>query len=619
MNDRVLKKLVVLPIGALLCDSAVANLTVVEENFQAQTLNAAPRNIAGTIGNWIPNQYVNGRDPYFDPNHPSPDQDWQPNVTIRGLNNKAGFFINNITSAYPNPQWLDLDGFLKFSRPATTGDIIYASFNFYHDSGIPVIGLTNNIQGMANATATHPGPNYSLINGGNAAADEGVITGTGSGVSPANIIPEIASPLVLNTGFNSRFFETFNSSNGAVALNPDTGVPFSQRQTLELQYTVGNSTYDFIKANGVDVRVQGTNALVPFMRPGSVIDGIFFSDTGKKGTSYSYDNIHVDLTTPIPEWITDASTDWNSNINWSGNLPNAVNAEARFLGGITTSRTIYTNSAVTLGKMLFNNVNTYALTGGGSLTLSVTAGSASISVLAGRQQINLPLTFASNTVVNVSPGAALLIDDPVTINSGRTVTKIGDVVSSARWTLQANATLSNAADSLTIFGAPILGSGAKIDLTTGSMVVDYRGLANPLATILAQLQSGYAGGSWTGSGIVTSAAIPGRSTLGYRDDAVAKSILIKFAAFGDANLDGFVTSGDFVALASNFNTNGQSWADGDFNFDGYVNAMDFNVLATNFGQPLLSAPPLLNSVVPEPAMALLALTGSLLLRRRGSR
>lgn len=616
MNDSMKKYAVALPVGALLCNSAIAKLTVVDENFQAQTVNAAPRNLAGTVGTWIPNQYVNGRDPYFDPNYVTPDQNWQANV-IAMDNNKVGFLNNTVRGPYPNPQWFDLDGFLKFTRPATTGVVVHASFDFYHSNGIPAIGFTNDIQSMADATATHSGPNYSLASGGDIADDEGVLTGAGGGAA-ANVIPQIASVLVLNPGYNSRFFETLNSSNTAIALNPDTNGLAGSLQTMELQYTVGNSTYDFVKLNGVEVRVQGSNALVPITHPGGLVDGIFFSDTGKKGTQYSYDNVHVDITTPIPEWITDGSADWNTDSNWSGVLPNAVGAEARFLGAITTNRTIYTNSAVTVGKMLFNNVNTYSLTGGGSLTLQVVTGAASIAVQAGRQQINLPLTFASNAVINVSPGATLAIDDPVTIKSGKTVTKTGNLVSSARWTLETNAALINSADSLTIFGAPIIGSGAKVDLTTNSLVVDYRGIPDPIATILSQLQSGYASGAWTGSGVVTSSAIPGRSTLGYRDNTASQSILVKFAQFGDANLDGFVTSSDFVAMASNFNQSGQIWISGDFNLDGLVNAMDFNALAISYGQPLLGAQAF-GSVVPEPASVLAGLMIGLMLRRRAAR
>jgi hypothetical protein len=66
----------------------------------------------------------------------------------------------------------------------------------------------------------------------------------------------------------------------------------------------------------------------------------------------------------------------------------------------------------------------------------------------------------------------------------------------------------------------------------------------------------------------------------------------------DANNDGVVDSGDFVALSRHFNTVTPiaapalpgdyspvtfAWQTGDFNRDGRVNALDFNELAVNFG------------------------------------
>ena len=76
-------------------------------------------------------------------------------------------------------------------------------------------------------------------------------------------------------------------------------------------------------------------------------------------------------------------------------------------------------------------------------------------------------------------------------------------------------------------------------------------------------------------------------------------ILVRYTYAGDANLDGVVNSGDFNAVASNFNATGKFWTDGDSNYDGVVNSLDFNAVATNFGQTLSSPP--LGSVVPEPA------------------
>ena len=98
---------------------------------------------------------------------------------------------------------------------------------------------------------------------------------------------------------------------------------------------------------------------------------------------------------------------------------------------------------------------------------------------------------------------------------------------------------------------------------------------------------------------------------------------------GDANLDGTVNALDFNAIATSFGaTSGKLWINGDSTYDGAVNTADFVAMSQNFGATLpganlsaLAAPPLLGTLVPEPASGLLALgfAATLLPRRRSSR
>jgi hypothetical protein len=102
-------------------------------------------------------------------------------------------------------------------------------------------------------------------------------------------------------------------------------------------------------------------------------------------------------------------------------------------------------------------------------------------------------------------------------------------------------------------------------------------------------------------------------------------VLVRFTRYGDANLDGTVTTNpDFNRLAANFGLSGKLWTDGDFNYDGSVGQTDFNLLAANFG---LSAGPdgptpqdwaTLAAAIPEPSLMVLvplALLGILVLKR----
>jgi hypothetical protein len=339
-----------------------------------------------------------------------------------------------------------------------------------------------------------------------------------------------------------------------------------------------------------------------------------------------YDAISaVVIPAPLPpHWMHDLSGDWNVSSNWfSGTIPNGTDAAAELTSAISAPRTVFTDTAITLGSLKFDNTNSYQVTGQGSLTMQVSSGAASINVNSGSQKINLPLTFASNTNVNVTSGATLTIANPATINANKTVTTNGNVLIQAPLTVQSGASLVVGSGAMSVFGAPALATTAKVDVKNNSMNVDYRGQSDPSSTILSQLKTGFASGAWNGNGIDTSSSTSGQTALGWKDNPSTQSILVKFVRNADSNLDGTVDSSDFAALAMNYGKSGQVWVNGDFNYDGTVNALDFNALANNYGQSLASAPIAesgLGSVVPEPnTFAVLAAGTSVLIslgRRR---
>jgi hypothetical protein len=181
------------------------------------------------------------------------------------------------------------------------------------------------------------------------------------------------------------------------------------------------------------------------------------------------------------------------------------------------------------------------------------------------------------------------------------------------------------------------------DLADGALVVDYNA-DSPRAAMRRYLKSGYASGSWNGTGLSSSAAQAhsgGTTALGYAEanDILGASggafqgvlvdgsaVLVRFTQSGDANLDGLVNLQDFNRLASNFGGSGKGWSQADFNYDGLVNLNDFNRLASNFGLSASSSDgptaedwAALAAVVPEPTAALLfgvAASATLLRQRR---
>ena len=343
--------------------------------------------------------------------------------------------------------------------------------------------------------------------------------------------------------------------------------------------------------------------------PGTGGQSVFFDDVDLEGAGVL----------PASTWNVNTSGDWNTADNWANILvPNGAGAQANFFGAISAPKTVYADTPVTVGSMNFNNANMYVIAGSSSLTIQTSSGNGQINVTTGGHKINLPLFFASNTDITVAGGATLTIADPMTINANRTVNKTGSVIISAPVTIQSGGVLNLVSGSTTVFGAPGIAAGAKIDVRNNSMTVDYRGQASPAATIRAQLVAGYAGGAWNGTGGINTSQATSSIGLGWLDDASSQSINIKYAYYGDANLDGIVDTIDFNLLAANFSGTSRVWGQGDFNYDQMVDTVDFNLLASNFSKTL-PASELAGALVPEPAsLGLLAAIGGIgiLPRRR---
>lgn len=131
-------------------------------------------------------------------------------------------------------------------------------------------------------------------------------------------------------------------------------------------------------------------------------------------------------------------------------------------------------------------------------------------------------------------------------------------------------------------------ASGKLDLVNNSLQLSYAG-ADPIATVRSYLVSGYNGGTWTGTGITTSAADSAHG-LGFGDSAdgvvpglAANTILIRFTRVGDVNLDGVVGFADLVTVARNYGKTGQNWDQGDINYDGSVGFDDLVAVSRNYG------------------------------------
>ena len=174
-----------------------------------------------------------------------------------------------------------------------------------------------------------------------------------------------------------------------------------------------------------------------------------------------------------------------------------------------------------------------------------------------------------------------------------------------------------------------LGETGRMDLADHGLILDYDD-QSPLDSISDAIASAYRGvgeAAWTGPGLTSSvAAADARTGLGYAEAADVLSsfpgsflgtevdetaVLVRITLLGDADLDGIVSTSDFVRLQTHFGQ-GATWAEGDFNYDGTVTFADFQILEQNFGGTFspIEGPvggPSAQQTVPEPcAAALLA-------------
>jgi hypothetical protein len=294
---------------------------------------------------------------------------------------------------------------------------------------------------------------------------------------------------------------------------------------------------------------------------------------------------------------------------YSGNINDSSGS-----GGSTTALTVSSGSLTLTGTDTYAGTTTIA--SGATLVFASTGGTAYPSggntVNNGSLEVNDTVSAGSITgsggttvdsamsltALNLSQAKGLVNNGSATVLAGGTV---GPITGTGTLTVSGG-TLQIAAGTAGTYhphmggssqDSLIISAGATLDITNNHIFINYGSGTDPISSIAAWIKSGYAGGAWTGTGIVSSTARTNHSYgIGYADSTGTNpaglssgQIEIMYTLLGDANLDGKVNGTDFTILATNFNQSvTDGWEKGDFNNDGKVNGTDFLALASNFNQ-----------------------------------
>ena len=241
---------------------------------------------------------------------------------------------------------------------------------------------------------------------------------------------------------NPTFLVRNYSGSSSIPIHILQGMSMNPGTSLLFQFD-GNpwgSTISF--ASGIPVALggnielglaPGTDPATLYGRSLQVFNWAGVSPTGQFGqvisvplpTRYSWDtsNLYtlgtVNLTTSGSaingQWTSNGSGTWSGSANWSGgNVPQAPEDTAVFgavlIGGTAT---VSLNSIVNLASLVFSTTGgaSYVISpsGASTLTLSSTAGPATISNSGGNNTIAVPITLESNLSVSASAGSVLTI------------------------------------------------------------------------------------------------------------------------------------------------------------------------------------------------------------------
>ena len=302
-------------------------------------------------------------------------------------------------------------------------------------------GLTKTGTGSLNLSAAS-GNTYSgntLISGGSLLANNSTSSATGSGNVTVATGGTLGGDGIIIGGVTINSGGTLAPGNSVGSIDVGS-LTLSSGSILNFEFngslndTINVNTSDGFIVNGGGFNLFAENTATPYTTAGlytlfnfsGTIGGTGLSAlsvlNAQSGYSYTFGSTSNTLTLliaasgVIADWASDADGTWGASGNWSpATTPDAVGASARFTSAATAPRTISLDGARTVGGLTFDNAQAYTIISGsgGSLTLDVDSGSASILVTNGNHSITAPVALADNVSANISTSSSLTLGGEV--------------------------------------------------------------------------------------------------------------------------------------------------------------------------------------------------------------
>jgi hypothetical protein len=339
----------------------------------------------------------------------------------------------------------------------------------------------------------------------------------------------------------------------------------------------------------------------------------------------------------------------NLNITATGSVSGGTGDRFFMINGTPLTNAGNFNDLGTLSANAVNNSGTFLQTG--TLIETGNFNNSGTATIGGTQN------WSAGTVFTNTAGTATFLSDAGAAAEDLAVNVTGGTVTFASTQHLAGLNIGSGALTTVTGGGsghrsviftPTFTDTGTLDLTTNDLDVQAGGAA-ALATITSLIKQGYSNGTWTGTGITSSAAASNTahltavgvilntaagSTPLYTSfdgaSVAANDVLVKETYYGDANLDGKVDGSDYSRIDNGALSHLTGWYNGDFNYDGVINGSDYTLIdnAYNTQGAQLSAEVATSTAqlaspaaasVPEPAAAALLTIGVVGLLGRSAR